>query len=220
MKIAIFVTAGVILGALATYGVVQLTAGASDALQVQELKGQLEAKQKQLIGYTKYTTLLTVGKKAIEGQVKLLTAQVTREERLTKVIEKNILSRVISRGTVEVSYRAEYSFGFDLAPGQFDVLPIKDGIEIKVSNPKLVAKPSIFDLTHKVLAGGVLTNENAAIISLQEAASSAAAEEAGKLVGDAAVAALCEKKLIEFLAAFLATQPGVSVVPHIVVTYR
>lgn len=66
MKTAILVIAGVVLGALATYGAVQMT-GASGELQAQELRGQLEAKEKQLLGYTKYTTLLTVGKQALVG---------------------------------------------------------------------------------------------------------------------------------------------------------
>jgi hypothetical protein len=185
----------------------------------QALKTVLSDTQSELLGHTKYTTYVTVGKQALEGQMKLLTATILREEGVTQVIERAVLPGLSSSGTVAIWYSVEYSFGFDLQPNQYDVRAVPSGIEVRVKKPALVATPAVTKLTYKVLAGGVLTDEKAAALKLYEEAAVRAKKQGIAMVSEPPVLALCEKKLIEFLHSFLAKQPGVKVVPQISVVY-
>lgn len=192
------------------------------ASETQMLKGSLETKEKELIGYTKYTTYITTSKQALSGQMKLLAATITRAEGVTQVIERNFLPNMglSSTGTVAIWYSAEYAFGFDLKPEKYDIRTTPSGIEIVVGKPALVATPAVSNLRHKVLAGGMFTDEKAAALKLHEQAAATALRQGKELAQDPAVIALCEKKLIEFLRSFLAKQPGVTKIPDIRVVYR
>jgi len=44
-----------------------------------------------------------------------------------------------SQGALVVTYAAEFSFGYDLAPGSYDVVDAPAGIEIRVASPTVVA---------------------------------------------------------------------------------
>lgn len=83
----------------------------------------------------------------------------------------------------------------------------------------MVASPAVRNLRYKVLSGGVLTDEKAAVIQLYAKAADESASKGRLLASDPAVIALCEKKLVEFLREFLRQQPGVRSVPHIRVVY-
>lgn len=185
----------------------------------QELESVVEQTEKALLGYTSYTSFITAGKQTLAGQMKLLTATVTREEGITQQVKRVLLPGLSSSGTVAIWYSAEYSFGFDLKPDQYDVRATPSGIEVHVKKPILVATPAVSKLKYKVLEGGALTDEKAAALKLYETASVRAKAQGTAMASEAPILALCEKKLIEFLHGFLAKQPGVRVVPHISVVY-
>jgi hypothetical protein len=189
-------------------------------IQAQELQSELKTKESNLLGHTAYTTYLTVGKQALAGQAKLLTATVTREEGVSQVVHRNFLPGLTSTGTVAIWYKAEYAFGFDLRPSQYDIRPSSNGIEVIVKKPMLVTTPSVTNLRYKILSGGVLTDEKSAALKLYEKASIRAKQQGAAMAGEPAVLALCEKSLIEFLRNFLSKQPGVRVVPHISIVYK
>ena len=58
------------------------------------------------------------------------------------------------------------------------------------------------------------------MLRLYEEAAQTARKQGEALAADAAVIALCEKRLIAFLHDFIAKQPGVRIVPQITVVYR
>ena len=188
--------------------------------QAQQLQSLVTKTQQELVGHTSYTSYLTAGKQTLGGQAKLLTATVTREEGLTQIINRTILPHVSSTGTVAIWYDAEYAFGYDLRPGQFDLRATPSGIEVRLNKPALVATPAVSKLTYKVLEGGMLVDEKAAVLKLYEQAAGRAQRQGTAMASDPAVVALCEKKLLEFLYGFMEKQPGVKVVPRITVVYR
>ena len=186
--------------------------------QAHTLQQAVTRTQEELLGYSRYTSYLTLGKQALAEHTKLLTATVVRDEGVTEVIERFLLG-FSSSGTVAVWYTAEYPFGYDLGPGQFDLRATADGLEIRLKKPRMVASPAVRNLRYKVLSGGVLTDEKAAVIQLYAKAADESASKGRLLASDPAVIALCEKKLVEFLREFLRQQPGVRSVPHIRVVY-
>lgn len=188
--------------------------------QAQQLMSLVTKTQQELVGHTRYTSSLTAGKQTLGGQAKLLTATVTREEGLTQIINRTILPHLSSTGTVAIWYAAEYAFGFDLRLGQFDLRATSSGIEVRLKKPALVATPAVSKLTYKVLEGGMLVDEKAAVLKLYEQAAGRAQRQGTAMASDPAVVALCEKKLLEFLYGFIEKQPGVKVVPRITVVYR
>ncbi|MCQ1549739.1 MAG: hypothetical protein NOF05_13185 [Candidatus Accumulibacter phosphatis] len=219
MKFILSVIGAAAIAAALTY----FSLNSRDARHLQEaqaLRAALETKQSELLGYTKYTTFITAGKQALAGQMSLLAAKVTREEGVTQVVERNLLPGLTSTGTVAIWYSAEYSFGFDLTPDQYDVRPVPGGIEVAVKRPRLVATPAVANLRHKILTGGVLTDEKAAALKLQQEAAANVLKQGQAMATEPAIMALCEKKLVEFLRTFLQKQPGVTTVPFITVVYR
>ena len=192
----------------------------SDAYaMVSTLEKEVSRKESELLGYTRYTSYLTVGKQSLAEQMKLLAATVAREENVTQIIERSLLG-LPSTGTVAIWYWAEYSFGFDLQSDSYDVRPTDSGIEVRVKKPALVTTPAITNLRYRILSGGLFTDERGAVLRLYEEAAKKAKEQGEAMASDAAVVALCEKRLIAFLHDFLAKQPGVKIVPQISVVYQ
>lgn len=219
MKSLLTAIAAALIASLSTFVAVNSRAD-NQAQEAQTLRTALESKESELIGYTKYTTFLTASKQALSGQMSLLAAKVTREEGVTQVVERNLVAGLSSAGSVAIWYSAEYSFGYNLNPDQFDVRAVPGGIEVAVKKPQLVATPAVSNLRHKVLTGGVLTDEKSAALKLQQDAAANALRQGQAMVAEPAIVALCEKKLVEFLRSFLQKQPGVSSVPFITVVYR
>lgn len=209
---------GAALTASLTYLAIARSAEAAFG-RVAELEDVVVSKTKELLGYTKYTDYLTLGKKSLSEQMRFLAVQVVREEGLTQVMNKSVIG-ITSEATVGVWYVAEYSFGFDLRPERYDIVKTDTGIEVRLDRPILVATPAIRSLRHKVLSGGVFTDEKAAVIKIYEGASKRVKTQGLAMASDEAIVALCEKKLVAFLRDFLARQPGVKLVPTIAVSYK
>jgi hypothetical protein len=185
---------------------------------IAELQQVVTTTNESLLGYTKYKDYLSASKKSLGGQTKFLAATVTRKYTVARGVEGSILG-VKSKGSVLVSYTAEYSFGYDLAPSGYEVVDTPTGIEIRVGKPKLVATPAVHGLRYEVLASGWFTDEKLAALDLYEGASTLARADGLKLQSDEEIVALCEKRLTAFLRDFLAKQPGVKHVPTIAVSY-
>jgi hypothetical protein len=187
--------------------------------QIADLQKVIEERDKTLLGYTAYKNFLTAGKKQIAGQTQLLTATVARDEGYIKYLTTTVMG-VKSNGAVKISYKAEYNFGFDLPPDQYEVRAVPNGIEVVVGRPKLIGTPAVSNLKHEILSVGFLTDEKLAVIELQQDAAKRTKQQGLDMAKQPAIAALCEKRLIEFLRDFLTKQPGVQVVPQIAVVYK
>ena len=115
----------------------------------------------------------------------------------------------------------EYSFGYDLQPGNYDIVEAPGGMEVRLQRPALVATPAVSKLRHEVLSGGVLTEEDAAVRQLcDEEASERVRKHGVAMAQDEAIVALCEKSLVAFLRDFLGKQPRVKHVPAITVAHK
>jgi hypothetical protein len=186
---------------------------------VAESMGERTTKDGTLLGYTKYKDYLAASKGVLGERTKFVGTTVVRRYTVNRGVESSVLG-LKSRGAVVVTYAAEFSFGYDLAPGSYDVVDTPAGIEVRVASPTVVTAPAVRDLHHQVLASGWFTDERAAALQLYEDSSSVARAEGARMQGDPEVVALCERTLIGFLHDFLAKQPGVERVPAITVSYR
>jgi hypothetical protein len=175
--------------------------------------------ERTLLGKTTYVRYLQEGKQQLSAQQKFLAATVHQPHAVTQVIDQSVLG-FHSTGTVAIWYSVEYSFGYELGPDQYDVTSDRNGIRILVGKPRLVATPAVTNLRYKVLSGGLLTDEKAAVLKLYAEASKRAKARGERLATEPAIMALCEKQLTTFLREFLLKQPDVMTVPHIAVVYR
>lgn len=183
------------------------------------LQDSVTASERSLLGRTTYVRHLQEGKRQLSAQQKFLAATVRQPNAVTLVLDQSVLG-FHSTGTIAIWYDVEFSFGYDLSPDRYDVMSGPAGIEVTVGKPRLVAAPAVTNLRHKVLSGGLLTDEKAAALKLYAEASKRAQARGEQLASDPAVMALCEKQLTTFLRNFLLKQPDVTTVPHIAVAYR
>ena len=186
--------------------------------KVRMLQAEVSSQRKDLLGYTKYTDYLYAGEKQLQEQMKFIAATVVRKEGYTRVVNKSILG-VNFNSIVAISYTSEYSFGYALKPGDYDIGRTATGIQVTIRKPILVAAPATGSLSHRILSGSVFTNSQVAIIGLYEGLDARTLATGRALAKDEAVIALCEKKLVAFLQDFLARQPGVKHIPSITIAY-
>lgn len=193
----------------------------TDSLEakVRRLQAEVSSQREELLGYTKYTDYLYASKEQLQEQMKFIAATVVRREGYTRVVNKSILG-VNFNSIVAISYTSEYSFGYALKPGDYDIGSTATGIRVTLRKPILVASPSTSNLSHQILSGSIFTNSQAAVIGLYEGLDTRTLASGRVLAADEAVVALCEKKLTAFLEGFLAKQPGVKHIPHITISYK
>jgi hypothetical protein len=160
-----------------------------------------------------------VTKSAVADQMKFLAAKVDREYAHVEHIQKSKLG-FKSDATIIVNYAVEYSIGYDLRPESFSVSGDEKGITVTLHRPEVVASPAVRIISHEIPSKGILIDEKAAVIALDERLHAIARDRARAIRDDEAVIALCEKKLRDFLHDFLAKQPNVRVVPIITFAYK
>lgn len=212
----------VLIGSAITYRLLQPSEGRSltDVLaKLIKVEEELSQTKSNLLGYTKYTDYLSVSKTAMSEKMKFLATKVDREYVHVEHIQKSTLG-LESEATIILNYKVEYSFGYDLKPDNFNVSADKDGIVVTLHKPELVASPSVDIRSHEIASNGVLIDEKAAVIDLQQKLLGIAKTRTLAIQKDEAVIALCEKKLGEFLHDFLAKQPNVKVIPTIKFAYK
>jgi hypothetical protein len=177
-----------------------------------------ERLQTELFGQTRYTDYLASANAALSGQTQLIAARLRRDERYTRLIRRQRLV-FSSDALVEISYRVEYLFGFDLAPGQYALHDTGRQLEIQLGAPQLLAV-QVLSQNHDTPVRGWMIDEDRALNELYRDIPAIAQRQGRQMLASPEVVALCEKQLIAFVADFLARQPGVTRVPHIVVTRR
>ena len=177
--------------------------------------------EKNLLGHTAYETYLTAANSTIESQAKIITAKIIRQERVLQVVDKNLVPWVETRAVVEISYQAEYSFGFDLRPKKYSLKKSKSGneLEILVNSPMLVATPAVNRLAYRTLSNQPFSDPDKAMLKLFQRAPIWANDAGKKMTATPEVRALCEKELISFVRSFLLKQKDVQSVPNIRITY-
>src|SRR4051812_48915916 len=168
---------------------------------ISQSMGEVTTKTGTLLGYEKYKDYLSASKSVLGERTKFVGTTVVRRYTVNRGVERSVLG-VKSRGALVVTYAAEFSFGYDLAPGSYDVVDTPAGVEIRVASPTVVAAPAVRDLHHQVLASGWFTDERAAVLNLYEDSSNVARAEGARMQSDAEIVALCERTLTAFLHDF------------------
>ncbi len=191
--------------------------GRLDATQAQvaALQQEVRAQSTELLGYTRYTSYLTVGKDKLSEQMKLLSATVVRDEGTTQIVEKSVLG-LPSTGVVAISYTVEYAFGYDLRPESYELKATDTGIEIHIAPPP----PGHRTRRHgpappHPLGRAFHRRKDCHHPPLARGHPRRARQQGEAMASEPAILALCEKSLTEFLYGFLSKQPGVrQVSPH------
>lgn len=188
-------------------------------IEVAVAKKAVERTEQQMIGYKKYTDYLVQGKESLQQQIKLLTAKVVRNDTRIVHIQRGF-GPFESTAEVLINYSAEYSFGYELKPGNYDVRQGRSGIEIVLGRPILVSSPSVLSSNHGIPNSGLLINSKDEVLKLYEQLPAITLAQGTALAATPEVVALCEKSLIGFFRDFLSKQPGVLFVPNIEVVYK
>lgn len=169
-----------------------------------------------LFGSTRTADYLASANAALSGQTQLIAARLRRDEKFTRMIRREALV-FTSDALVEIRYQVEYVFGFDLAPGRYELRDTGRQLEIRLGAPQLLAV-QVLSQNHDTPVRGWLIDEDRALNTLYRDIPAITQRQGRQMLVSPEIAALCEKQLIAFVADFLARQPGVTRVPHIVVT--
>ena len=124
-----------------------------------------------------------------------------------------------SRARVRVKYNVQYPIGFLLRPGQFKVSGDAAGLLLTLPRPQLIARPSVKLLSHRIVDSGILVDEDAALIELQQRIQPEAEKRATQILRRPEIIPRSEKALRAFLAVLLAQQAG-GASPPITFRYR
>ena len=187
--------------------------------ELHEAEEKLATVEANLLGYTRFLDYVVLTRQKLSEKSRFLAASVEREETHVRHITADRLL-FTNNSVVLVSYYTEYSYGYDLSSGKYDIAATPRGIEIRVGRPILVAAPAIKKQSYVAPVKGWFINEAEAATRIYEDLPRVVAESGKKLASDPAVMALCEKKLIAFMTDFLARQPGVKSIPTISVVYK
>ncbi|MFM2057703.1 MAG: hypothetical protein RLY71_2088 [Pseudomonadota bacterium] len=174
-----------------------------------------EQLQSGLFGSIRTADYLASANAALSGQTQLVAARLRRDEKFTRMIRREQLV-FTSDALVEIRYQVEYVFGFDLAPGRYELRDTGRQLEIRLGAPQLLAA-QVLSQSHDAPVRGWLIDEDRALNTLYRDIPAIVQRQGRQMLASSEIAALCEKQLIAFVADFLARQPGVTRVPHIVV---
>lgn len=216
MKIKILaIAAAIAIGAVGSY----MALDHKTSSRLLEVQAEAAATKDTLLGYTKYTDYIVAGKQVVTAQAKFLASSVVEDYELVEHIEVGKLG-LKSNASVLVSYKVEYSFGYDLKPESFELHATSAGIEVKIGKPMLVATPAATPLKYEILSKGIWTDEKVAIIEIHQRLQAIAQKKGLAMAQVEPIRAACERKLVEFLRDFIGKQPGVKQVPAITVVYK
>jgi hypothetical protein len=149
-------------------------------------------------------------KKALIQEASFLTLTLARDVVRDQHLETSIRYTPFPASTarVRVKYHVEYPIGFVLRPGRFKVSGDATGLLITLHRPQLIAHPSVRLLSHRILDAGILVDEDAALVELQQRIQPEAERRAAGILRRPDVIPRSEKALRAFLEAILARQAG------------
>ena len=209
------------IGILIGFMLTRPTGNTSTISEAEVLEKKLSEVKNNLMGFTAYETYLTATKSNLESQAKLITGKVVRQERMTTAADQALMPWIKTRTVVEITYQAEYSFGFNLSPNRYNIRQAKDGkgIEILVGAPTMLTIPGTNKYGYRVLSEEPFADGGKALNRLFQQVPIWANENGKKMTTTPEIKALCEKALIDFVRGFLQKQPNVKSVPQITIVY-
>lgn len=191
----------------------------SDATkQLEAAKVLQQSSEQRLSGYTKYAEYLSAAKQVLLKQAPEILTKVQRTETVEQKIEKGAAFKVSS--TMLSNYTADFSFGYDLKPGNLDIKVGKAGIQVVMPRPQLVGVPNISTQTYNISNTAKSITGDAAAAQLLNDLTALATARGTALANSPEVVALCEKTVTAYLVDFLSKQNGVASVPRIEIVYK
>ena len=187
--------------------------------RAEEIEGELAAAKEDIAGYKKYAAYVANAKQALVEQKDQLVAKIVREQNLVRHVQKNPL---VFRADADVTLHLaiNYSFGLDLSDDKFDISSSVTEIQVTVGAPVMLTPPSVEIVSVEVRDKTLVVDEDKASAELMKPLADEFAAKGKAMAQDAEIQALCEKKLINLVRAYLEKQQGVKLVPTITVTYR
>ena len=145
---------------------------------------------------------------ALTQQASFLTMTVKMDVIRDEHIETSIKYTPLpsSSARVRVKYHVEYPIGYELGPRKFAVTGNADGLVITLHRPRLIARPSVRLLSHHILDAGILIDEEAALIELQQRIEPETERWAVQLLQQPEIVPSSEAALRGFLEPILARQ--------------
>lgn len=220
--IFIFSIAACLFSAAVTYVVLdyQRHGERQEALdEMLRVQAKVVAVQKKMQGYTQYIDSLPAAKQAASDKLRSLTVKIMRDQTHVEKIPRDTQNQR-SEATIVVHYSVEYTYGFDPKGEGVEVVATTGGIELKIVRPTLIGMPLARPLSLVVACSETLPNEDDLVRLIHGRLPSYAEQQGAVMASEPAIRALCEKKLTEYVASFLAEQPGVTQVPIIHVIYK
>lgn len=206
--------------ALAAAGYVYLTREPSSLPPTMQPDGK--ASNNGIIIKRKTIDWETVIKTALADKASFLTMTVTETRVHDQELETSIrfMPFPASRARVRVKYEAEYPIGYVLLPGRFAVSGGVDGLVVTLHRPRLIARPSVRLLSHDILESGILVDEKAALLELQQRIEPEAERRSAEILARADVIPRSERALRDFLKPFLSQAADGAAPPAITFEYR
>jgi len=181
-----------------------------------------EATDRGIIVERKTVDYEAIIKTALTEQASFLTATLKRDVAHIQHLETSIRYTPFpsSRATVRVKYHVEYPIGYVLRPGQFAVSGGAGGLVITLHLPQLIARPSVRLLSYDVLESGILIDEKAALLELQQNIQPQAESRAREVLDRPDVIPASERALRGLLQPILARAADGGAPPPITFNYR
>lgn len=158
--------------------------------------------QKKIIDYQ------AIIKEAVAEKAAFLTLTLSDDIVRDQHISKSITFSPFPDSTalVRVKYHVEFPIGYVLSPGKFLVSGDRDGLVVTLHRPRLIARPSVKLLSYDVIESGILIDEKAALLELQQRIQPETEKLAKAALRRPDILPVSERSLRRFLQAFLKQQ--------------
>ena len=217
MKTKNVIFGGTVLAVLAGAYVMS---GAPDGSETVTMQEDGVTEEDGLIVDTKTVDWQAVLNRAVEKNTSLLTITKRDDVQRDRELTQAVFGVSASDTRVRVSYQVEYAIGYIMNADSFSVSGGDDGLILTLDRPQLVAKPSVTLQKAEVIDTGLLIDEQAALVKLQQDIQPTAEKQAAAILKGADVLVASEKALKDFLQPFLEAAADGGPVPTIKIVYR
>lgn len=165
------------------------------------------------------TDYSTIVEEAFRQRSRFLTMTVEQDIVRDQQLEVRLL-RIPSRARVRVTYHVKYPIGYVLEPGKFAVAGEGDTLVITLERPTLIADPAVRLKSYRTVDGGLLIDEQEALLRLQQHIQPEAQRRAPAILARPGIIPRSEAALRGFLQPILASQAAGQRVPKLRFEYR
>lgn len=182
-----------------------------------ELEEQLAAAQQDVAAVTKFGEPLAKAKADLAAAGKSLNVTLVEEVQRIETLPKGPSARADAKVTLQLA--VEYEFGFDLAAERIELAASGKGVQLRLPAPALAGLP-VVRVTSFAFPPRTVTGDEAALAQEMAARLVAEFEVRGKVLAEnEAIRAVCDKRVLDHVNAFIGKQPGLRVAPAVSLVY-